>query len=119
LTRRDLVKAISPNRRGIESSKWDPEELSRSEAREVVNVVFEAITEALKRDEPVGLPFGTFEVLDHPRPPLRGWFLDRVRVLYMKRRKYIQFTPGFSLDEGGEVTPARPEPPPYLPSLRG
>ena len=32
------------------------------------------------------LPFGTFEVLDHPRPPLRGWFLDRVRVTYRKKR---------------------------------
>jgi hypothetical protein len=65
------------------------------------------------------LPFATFEVFDHPRPPLRGRFLDRMRVTYRKRRKYIRFTPWFSLDEGVEVTPPQTEPPPYLPSLRG
>jgi nucleoid DNA-binding protein len=98
VTRRDLVKAISPNRTGIESSEWDPEELSRAEAREVIDVVFEAITEALNHGEPVMLPFATFEVLDHPRPPLRRWLLGRVRVTY-KKRKYIRFTPRFSLEE--------------------
>jgi nucleoid DNA-binding protein len=66
--------------------------------REVIDVVFEAMTEALNRGEMVCLPFGTFEVLDHPRPPQRGWFLKRVRVIY-KRRKYIRFTPWFPLDE--------------------
>jgi nucleoid DNA-binding protein len=97
VTRRDLVKAISPNRTGIESSEWDPEELSRAEAREVIDVVFETMTEALNRGETVCLPFGTFEVLDHPRPPRRGWFLNRVRVIY-KRQKYIRFTPWCCLD---------------------
>jgi nucleoid DNA-binding protein len=101
VTRRDLVKAISPNRTGIESSNWDPEGLSRSEAREVIDVVFEAITGALHRGETVDLPFATFE------------------VTCGKKRKRIRFTPWFSLDEGGEVTPPQTEPPPYVPSLSG
>jgi nucleoid DNA-binding protein len=101
MTRRDLVKAISPNRNGAESSDWNPEELSRKEAREVIAVVFEAIAEALNRGETVGLPFATFE------------------VTCGKRRKRIRFTPWFSLDEGGEATPPQTEPPPYVPSLCG
>ena len=100
MTRRDLIKAISPNRTGIESSEWDPEELSRAEAREVIDAVFGAMTEALNRGEMVCLPFGTFEVLDHPRPPKRGWFLKRVRVIY-KKRKCIRFTPWYCLDISG------------------
>lgn len=97
MTRRDLVRAISPNRTGTESSDWNPEELSRAEAREVIDAVFETITEALNRGEMVCLPLGTFEVLDHPRPPKRGWILKRVRVVY-KKRKYIRFTPWCCLD---------------------
>jgi nucleoid DNA-binding protein len=99
LTRRDLVRAISPNRRGIDKSAWNPKELSRSEAEAVVNVVFETITEALNRGETVKLPFGKFEVKKHTRPPVRGWFLKRVRVTY-KKRKYIEFTPGEGLPGG-------------------
>ena len=49
LTRCDLVKAISPNRTGIECFQVEPEELSRTEAREAIDVVFEAMTEALNR----------------------------------------------------------------------
>ena len=97
MTRRDLVRAISPNRTGIESSEWNAEELSRAEAREVIDAVFETITEVLNRGEMVYLPLGTFEVLDHPRPPKRGWILKRVRLIY-KKRKYIRFTPWFCLD---------------------
>ena len=76
MTRRDLVKAISPNRRGVDKSAWNPKELSRGEAESVVKAVFEEITEALNRVETVKLPFGTFEVKQHNRPPLRGWFLS-------------------------------------------
>jgi nucleoid DNA-binding protein len=92
------VSAISPNRRGSDKSKWNPDELSRSQAEEVVNVVFETITEALRKGEKVTLPIGTFEVLDHTRPPKRGWFLKRVRVIYKKRR-HIEFTPAEGLLE--------------------
>jgi nucleoid DNA-binding protein len=90
------VKAISPNRRGVEKSAWNPKQLSRVEAESVVKAVFEEITGALKRGEIVKLPFGKFEVKKHTRPPVRGWFLDRVRVTYVKR-KYIEFTPGEGL----------------------
>ena len=71
LTRCDLVRALSPSRTGTDKSKWNPDELSRSEAEAVVNVVFEAIAEALRKGENVTLPIGTFQVLDHTRPPTR------------------------------------------------
>ena len=109
LTRRDLVKAISPNRRGRDKSAWHPKELSRGEAESVVKAVFEEITEALNRGETVKLPFGKFEVKKHNRPPLRGWFLNRVRVTYRKRRKYIEFTPGEGLP-GGVIRRGRRRP---------
>jgi nucleoid DNA-binding protein len=99
LTRRDLVHTISPSRTGTDKSKWDPEELSRPEAERVVSAVFDSITEALRKGEKVSLPFGTFEGLDHTRPPLRGWFLKRVRVTYRKKRRYIRFTPAGGLLE--------------------
>jgi nucleoid DNA-binding protein len=58
LTRVDLVDAISPNRLGSDKSQWDPDGLSRSEAELIVNVVFEAIVEALRKGETVDLPIG-------------------------------------------------------------
>jgi nucleoid DNA-binding protein len=109
LTRRDLVKAISPNRRGVDKSAWNPKELSRSEAESVVKAVFEEITDALNRGETVKLPFGKFEVKKHNRPPLRGWFLNRIRVTYRKRRKYIEFTSGEGLP-GGVIRRGRRRP---------
>ena len=98
MTRRDLVSAISPNRTGSDKSKWKPNELRRTEAEGVVNVVFETIGEALNKGETVMLPIGTFVVLDHTRPPKRGWFLKRARVIYKKRR-HIEFTPAEGLLE--------------------
>jgi nucleoid DNA-binding protein len=92
MTRRDLVRAISPGRTGTDKSKWDPDELSRPRAEAVVNVTFDSIAAALKKGEKVTLPIGTFEVLDRKRPPLRRWLLGRVRVTYVQR-KVIQFTP--------------------------
>jgi hypothetical protein len=57
-----------------------------------VNVVFGSIAAALRKGEKVTLPIGTFEVLDRKRPPLRRWFLGRVRVTYAQRRN-VKFTP--------------------------
>jgi nucleoid DNA-binding protein len=71
--------------------RWDGE-LSRPQAEKVVNLFFASTAEALAKGEKVILPIGTFEVLERKRPPLRGWFLNRVRVTY-KQRRYIQFTP--------------------------
>ena len=100
MTRRDLVRALSPSRTGSDKSKWDPDELSRPQAEKVVNIFFASIAEALGKGEKVTLPFGTFEVLERKRPPLRGWFLNRIRVTY-KQRRYIQFTPAAgSLEQG-------------------
>jgi nucleoid DNA-binding protein len=76
LTRVDLVDAISPNRLGSDKSQWDPDVLSRSEAEEVVNVVFEAIVEALLKRETVDLPIGTFEVQMRKRPTPSGLLLQ-------------------------------------------
>ena len=75
MTRIDLVDAISPNRLGSDKSQWDPDVLSRSEAEEVVNVVFEAIVEALLKRETVDLPIGTFEVQKRTRPTPSGLLL--------------------------------------------
>jgi hypothetical protein len=60
-----------------------------------VDVIFDSIAAALRKGEKVTLPIGTLEVLDRKRRLRRGWFLKRVRVIYVQR-KYIQFTP----DEG-------------------
>ena len=65
------MKAISPNRRGVVKSAWNPKELSRGEVESVVKAVFEEITGALKRGETVKLPVGNFEVKKHNRPPVR------------------------------------------------
>ena len=75
MTRVDLVDAISPNRLGSDKSQWDRDGLSRSVAEEVVNVVFEAIGEALLKRETVDLPIGTFEVQKHTRPTQSGRLL--------------------------------------------
>jgi len=72
LTRVDLVDAISPNRLGSDKSQWDPNVLSRDVAETVVNVVFEAIVEALLKGETVDLPIGTFEVQKRKTPTLSG-----------------------------------------------
>jgi hypothetical protein len=69
------VDAISPNRLGSDKSQWDPNVLSRSDAEEVVNVVFEAIVEALLKRETVDLPIGTFEVQKRTRPTPSGRLL--------------------------------------------
>jgi nucleoid DNA-binding protein len=98
LTRRDLVSAISPSRTETDKSKWNPDELSRPQATKVVNVIFDSIAAALKKGEKVTLPIGTFEVLDRTRPPLRRWFLKRVRVTYVQR-KHVKFTPAEGLIE--------------------
>ena len=98
MNRRDLVHAISPSRTGTDKSKWDPNELRRSKAEAAVNVIFDSIAAALKKGEKVTLPISTLEVLDRKRPPLRKWFLKRVRVTYVQR-KYVKFTPAEGLIE--------------------
>jgi nucleoid DNA-binding protein len=80
----------------VAKSKWDIDELSRNDAEAVVNAVLDSIIEAVRRGEKVVLPIGTFEVLEHKRPPKRVWILRRIRVIY-KKRKYVLFTPAEGL----------------------
>jgi hypothetical protein len=49
--------------------------LSRSEADKVVDVVFEAIVEALLKRETVDVPIGTFEVQKRTKPTPSGRLL--------------------------------------------
>ena len=106
MTRVDLVDAISPNRLGSDKSQWDPNVLSRDVAETVVNVVFEAIVEALLKAETVDLPIGTFEVQKRKTPTLSGRLLE------------IKFTPDewmiVDLNEPagrpGRIGPPRPVP---------
>jgi nucleoid DNA-binding protein len=82
MTRADLVSELVENH-----------QLTHRDAKQVVSVVFGSITQALKDGEDVDLPIGRFEVAVRKRKPLRGWFLNRIRVTY-KKQKYIRFTPG-------------------------
>jgi nucleoid DNA-binding protein len=79
-TEKVLCKHLGPsirllNRRGSDKSQWSPNEQCRSDAEDVVNIVFGSIVEALRNGEMVSLPIGTFEVQER------------------KRRKKIEFTP--------------------------
>ena|ERR1035441_9622739 len=98
MTDRLLVHAISPSRTWSDKSQWDPNELSRPRAEAAVNVIFDSIAAALRKGEKVTLPIGTLEVLDRKRPPLRRWFLGRLRVTYVQRR-VVKFTPADGLIE--------------------
>jgi nucleoid DNA-binding protein len=64
--------------------------LTREQARAVVHEIFGAIAEALRNGEAARLPLGSLEVYEQDRQPTRGWFLNRVRVLY-KQRNMIKF----------------------------
>jgi len=92
VTRRDLVRAISPSRTGTVKSAWNPWELSRPKAAKVVNIFFDSIAAALKKGEKVTLPIGTLEVVDQTRARKCQWIRGRLRVIN-KQRKRIQFTP--------------------------
>ena len=82
----DVAILAHRGRTGNDKSKWDPDELSRPKAEQVVNVIFNSITAALRKGEEVTLLIGTFEVLERTRPPLRRWILGPVRVTYVQRR---------------------------------
>jgi nucleoid DNA-binding protein len=90
--------------------------LTHEQARTIVNEIFAAIREALQNGEVVRLPFGSLGVYEQDRQPTRGWFLNRVRVLY-KRSNVIKFLgeeydlepvdqPPHTLDSKGEMKPS-------------
>jgi nucleoid DNA-binding protein len=87
MTRADLISIL------MNTELEEHRNLTREQARAVVNQTFEAIAEALRNGEVVRLPVGNLGVYEQDRPPMRGWFLKRVRVLY-KERNMIKFLGG-------------------------
>ena len=64
-------------------------------ARKIVNLIFDEIKAALKRNEDVDLPFGTFRVVERGQRPHRRWrfgqpqsvFQQRYRVVFLPRER--------------------------------
>jgi nucleoid DNA-binding protein len=87
MTRADLISIL------MNMELEEHRNLTREQARAVVNEIFGAIAEALRNGEVARLPFGSLGVYEQDRQPKRGWFLNRVRVLY-KQRNMIKFLGG-------------------------
>jgi nucleoid DNA-binding protein len=105
MTRADLISIL------MNTELEEHRNLTREQARAVVNEIFGAIAEALQNGEVARLPWGSFGVYEQDRQPTRGWFLNRVRVLY-KQRNMIKF-----LGEEYDLEPAD-QPPHRLDSKR-
>jgi nucleoid DNA-binding protein len=84
MTRADLISIL------MNTQLEEHANLTREQARAVVNEIFRAIAEALRNGEVARLPFGSLGVYEQDRKPKRGWFLNRVRVLY-RQRNMIKF----------------------------
>ena len=87
MTRADLISIL------MNTQLEEHANLTREQARAVVNEIFGAIAEALRNGEVARLPVGALGVYEQDRKPKRGWFLNRVRVLY-KQRNMIKFLGG-------------------------
>lgn len=94
MTRQDLIREL------MNTELTEHKKLTRSQARAAINEIFDAIAGALRNGETIKLPIGRFNIAEHKHKPTRGWFLDRVRVSY-RRRKYVQF--------GAEESDLKPE----------
>ena len=110
MTRADLITIL------MNTELEEHRNLTREQARVMVDEIFVAIKEALRNGEVVSLPVGNFKVCEQPRQPLRRWFLKRVRVTY-KQRYRIKFKgdkydleptdqPPDILDSKGEMKPS-------------
>jgi nucleoid DNA-binding protein len=102
MTREDLVYQLMQLELEVPlDQKWRQKrlQLTRAEARVVVNAFFDAMAGALRRGESVELPFGQLEVFAHEVKPRRGWFLDRVRVTYRKPKSIRLITEGVELEQ--------------------
>ena len=99
MTRADLISIL------MNMELEEHRNLTREQARAVVNEIFGAIAEALRNGEVARLPFGSLGVYEQDRQPKRGWFLNRVRVLY-KQRNQIKF-----LGDEYDLDPADQGPP--------
>jgi nucleoid DNA-binding protein len=124
MTRADLISIL------MNTELEEHRNLTREQARAVVSEIFRAIAEALRNGEVARLPFGNFGVYEQDRPPKRGWFLKRVRVIY-KQRNTIKFIgaeydlgpidqPPHTLDSKGEMKPSERNstPPKISPAAR-
>lgn len=70
---------------------------SSEAARVIVNLIFDAIKNALKRHETVELPIGTFKVVKNRVRPYRMWHFGRPIEFY--RQPYrVEFTPSREMD---------------------
>jgi nucleoid DNA-binding protein len=110
MTRADLISIL------MNTELEEHRNLTREQARAIVNEIFGAIAEALRNGEVARLPIGSLGVYEQARQPKRGWFLNRVRVLY-KQRNVIKFRgdkydlepadqPPHTLDNNGEMKPS-------------
>lgn len=100
MTRADLIRIL------MNTELEEHRNLTREQARAVVNEIFGAIAEALRNGEVARLPVGNLGVYEQPRQPMRRWILGRVRVTYAQR--YM-----IQLQGGGEydLEPADQGPP--------
>src|ERR1039457_6317519 len=107
MTRADLISIL------MNTELEEHRNLTREQARAVVNEIFAAIAEALQNGEDAHLPVGNLGVYERSRKPIRRWFLKRVRVIY-KQRYTIKFIgaeydlgpldqPPHTLDSKGEM----------------
>ena len=107
MTRADLITIL------MNTELEEHRNLTREQARAVVDEIFAAIIDALRNGEDAHLPFGSFSVQEQSRKPIRRWFLGRVRVTYAQRNriklkgdKYAlepSNQPPHSLDSKGEM----------------
>src|ERR1035437_5570843 len=102
MTRADLIRIL------MNTELEEHRNLTREQARAVVNEIFGAIAEDLRKGEVARLPVGNLGVYEQDRQPMRGRFLNRYRVLY-KQRYMIQL-------QGGDEYDLEPTPPTLSPS---
>jgi nucleoid DNA-binding protein len=76
MTRADLISIL------MNTELDEHRNLTREQARVIVDEIFEAIKDALRKGEDAHLPFGSFSVQEQSRKPKRRWILKRVRVIY-------------------------------------
>lgn len=105
MTRADLIRTL------MNTALEEHRNLTREQARVIVNEIFAAIAQALRNGEVVRLPVGNFGVYEQERQPLRRWFLGRVRVTY-KQRNVINFI-------GGEYDLEPTNQPPHILDSKG
>jgi len=109
MTRADLIRVLR------NTVLEEHRNLTREQARAVVNEIFGAIAEDLENGEVACLPVGNLGVHEQERQPMQGRFLDRDCVLY-KDRYIIEIHGGEELDL--EPTPPTSPPTSSLPPIQ-